>query len=369
MGTAIGDLGIAYTDAAGRAPGTGLTELYTGDISGKTLTAGVYKWSTGVLISTDVTLSGSATDVWIFEMAGDLNVADKGSVATGVKVVLAGGAQAGNVFWQVGGPIGATLGTYATFNGTILSDKQIILRTGARLNGRALAKTQVTMDANAVSLPYTVAIAPPGDLDARLNASKTRVGVGQGFQLVLTVTNTGTTAVTNVKAQVWSSPFISIIGPSPAVLTSLPGGGSHATFTWTVMPTAVQVVVFTASATADGAISSQMSSAIVNVQSTPVIAAIQAVPAVSSSYIFPSPARDSARIVYTMAKTGTVDIRVYNASGQLAATLKETKPVGVQSTAVTTKLMAPGVYYYMLERTYVGSSEKIVGPCKFAVKR
>jgi len=53
--TAVGDMGTAYTDAVGRAPN--YTELYTGDISSKTLTAGVYKWSTGVLINQNVTLN------------------------------------------------------------------------------------------------------------------------------------------------------------------------------------------------------------------------------------------------------------------------------------------------------------------------
>ena len=57
MTKAIGDMQAAYTDAAGRAPGA--TELGAGNISGMTLVAGVYRWSSGLLINTDVTLSGS----------------------------------------------------------------------------------------------------------------------------------------------------------------------------------------------------------------------------------------------------------------------------------------------------------------------
>ena len=107
----------------------------------------------GVDINTDVTLTGGANDVWIFEIAGDLNIASDGDVVNGIKVLLAGGAQAKNIFWQVGGPIGATLGTYSTFEGTILSEKQVILQTGAVLHGRVLAQTQVVLDANIVTKP------------------------------------------------------------------------------------------------------------------------------------------------------------------------------------------------------------------------
>ena len=150
LGTAIFDMEAAYTDAAGRAL-PDATELYAGNIGGRTFAPGLYKWSTNVTIPSNVTLSGSATDIWIFQIAGDLNVASKGSIPSGVKVILTGGAKASNVFWQVGGPTGVTVGTYATFNGSILSAKQIILQTGAVLNGRALAQTGITLDHNTIS--------------------------------------------------------------------------------------------------------------------------------------------------------------------------------------------------------------------------
>ncbi len=161
---AISGMEIAYTNAAGRTlPNT--TELGAGDISGLTIAPGLHKWSTDVDINTDVTLSGGANDVWIFQIAGDLNIASGGSVPTGIKVILAGGAQAKNIFWQVGASnFGATLGTYSTFNGTILSAKQVIIQTGAVLNGRALADSQVTLDANTVMAP-TEAPVPSSDKD------------------------------------------------------------------------------------------------------------------------------------------------------------------------------------------------------------
>jgi len=153
MGIAVGDMYTAYTDAAGRPNPTG-TELGAGNIGGFSFIPGIYKWSTNVTIPTDITLSGGPDDVWIFQIAGDLNTTSKGSILEGVKVNLVGGAQASNIFWQVqGSNFGATLGTYSTFNGNILSAKQIIMQTGAVLNGRALAQTQVTLDGNTGSAP------------------------------------------------------------------------------------------------------------------------------------------------------------------------------------------------------------------------
>ena len=145
MTTAIGDMELAFTDAAGRSL-PDFTELYAGDISGRTLVPGLYKWGTGVLItSAGVTLSGGANDVWIFQIAQDLTVNNSAIIT------LAGGAQAKNIFWQVSGQ--ATLGTAADFKGIILSQTLISLNTGAVMNGRALAQTAVTLDATAITAP------------------------------------------------------------------------------------------------------------------------------------------------------------------------------------------------------------------------
>jgi hypothetical protein len=143
MTTAIGDMENAFTDAAGRA--AGVTELGAGDISGKTLTPGVYKWGTGVLVAADATLSGSPTDVWILQVAQDL------TVSTGVKVLLAGGARAKNVFWQVSGRV--ELGTGAHVEGILLAQTSITLGTGASVHGRLLAQTAVNIDGSAVTEP------------------------------------------------------------------------------------------------------------------------------------------------------------------------------------------------------------------------
>ncbi len=148
---AVLDMQTAYTNAAGRPALATNTNLFSGNLGGQTIAPGLYKWTTDVIIPSNVTLSGGANDVWIFQIAGNLDVASAGDIAAGIKVRLINGAKASNVFWQVGGVTGATLGTYATFNGTVLAAKQIIVTTGAVLNGRALSQTQVTLDADEIN--------------------------------------------------------------------------------------------------------------------------------------------------------------------------------------------------------------------------
>jgi len=144
MTTAVSDMEIAYTDAAGRTL-PNATELGAGEIGGLTIIPGLYKWGTGVLISTDVTLSGGPNDVWIFQIAQDL------VVANGKQVILAGGAQAKNIFWQAFGAV--NIGTTAHFEGVVLSQTAINLATGASANSRLLAQTAVTLQQNAVTQP------------------------------------------------------------------------------------------------------------------------------------------------------------------------------------------------------------------------
>jgi hypothetical protein len=141
--TAIGDMELAFTDAAGRAPD--VTALGAGDLGGMNLAPGVYKWSTGLLIPTDLMLTGSATDVWIFQVAQDL------TMASDTSIVLAGGALPENVFWQVSGEL--VLDTGAHFEGIVLSQTSATLRTGASINGRLLAQTAVVIARSTVVEP------------------------------------------------------------------------------------------------------------------------------------------------------------------------------------------------------------------------
>jgi hypothetical protein len=134
---------LAFTAAASRSPD--VTELGTGNIGGMLLPPGVYKWGTGLLIPTDITLEGNAKDVWIFQIAQDLIVSDT------VKVNLTGGASPENVFWQVAGF--AEFGTTSHFEGVLLTQTSVTLNKGASVNGRLLAQTSVTMSDNTIVQP------------------------------------------------------------------------------------------------------------------------------------------------------------------------------------------------------------------------
>ena len=140
MDNAVADMGTAYADAAARTPD--YNELGTGNIGGLNLGPATYKWTTVVSIPTNVTLTGGANDVWIFQISQGL------SVASGVQVVLTGGALPRNIFWAT--VAAADLGTTSKFKGVILSQTSIVTKTGATVNGRLLAQTAVNLDANAV---------------------------------------------------------------------------------------------------------------------------------------------------------------------------------------------------------------------------
>ena len=145
LGTAVTNMGTAYTTANGTVTST---EYLGGTLpAGTTLAPGYYTWTTNVSITGNIAISGGPNDVWIFQMTGNL------TVGSGVIVALSGGAQAKNVFWKVAAAPGATLGTNSQFEGIILSATQIILQNGAKLTGRALAQTAVTLDTNTVTQP------------------------------------------------------------------------------------------------------------------------------------------------------------------------------------------------------------------------
>ena len=144
LSDAMGDLTTAYNDAAGRSPiPTGpFLNPGAGNLGGLSLAAGLYKFtSTALITGSDLTLTGGPDDVWIFQIAADLQV---GST---VHVILAGGAQAKNIFWQVG--TSAVIGTFSVFKGTILAKQSITMNTSSAMDGRALASVAgVTFNGN-----------------------------------------------------------------------------------------------------------------------------------------------------------------------------------------------------------------------------
>jgi hypothetical protein len=142
-------LTAAYNDAAGRT--LDVVVVSDGQLGGKTFEPGLYMSAPGsfAIIGSDFTLDakGNVDAVWIFQMpSSTLNVGN------GINVILANGAQAKNIFWQVG--TSATIGTTAQMKGNILADQSITIETGASLLGRALTRiAAVTLDNNAITKP------------------------------------------------------------------------------------------------------------------------------------------------------------------------------------------------------------------------
>ncbi len=144
--TAVANMGTAYTAAAGRtATSAATTNVGAGTLTSLTLTPGVYQWGSAITIPTDLTLNGSATDVWIFKVAGTL------TMAAAKNVILTGGALSKNVFWQVAGAV--NIGANTHFEGIILGQTSITMGNLASIKGRLLAQSAVNIDAATVTVP------------------------------------------------------------------------------------------------------------------------------------------------------------------------------------------------------------------------
>lgn len=157
--TAVGNMQTAYTNAGLMAtagggltaacPGAGAMSDVNDNVGGvfpiTGLPAGVYACALDVTIPGTLTLNGSATDVWVFNITGKL------TQANGIHVNLGGAALAKNVFWVVSGTV--DVGTTAILQGVILAQTNIAIRTGATVNGRLLAQTAVTLDSTTLTVP------------------------------------------------------------------------------------------------------------------------------------------------------------------------------------------------------------------------
>lgn len=133
------DLKTAYDDASGRAS----TASAGTDLVGRTLVAGVYTATRALQLNGTVTLDGQGDPdaVFIFQVPSTLITGSRSAVA------FTRGAQACNVYWQVG--TSATIGTGSRFAGTIMALASVSVRTGATVDGRALARNgQVSLQTN-----------------------------------------------------------------------------------------------------------------------------------------------------------------------------------------------------------------------------
>jgi Ice-binding-like/Bacterial Ig-like domain len=143
LAAAVGDIDVAFTDAATRTPK--VRDLQSGIIGGLNLVPGVYEWGTDLSIPADLTLTGNATDVWVFQVAQNV------SISNAARVVLSGGASTKNVFWQVAGTV--NLGVSTHFEGIVLAQEAVTVQTSASMNGRVLAKTSITLAGNTIVEP------------------------------------------------------------------------------------------------------------------------------------------------------------------------------------------------------------------------
>jgi len=176
-------------------PGAAFTSGY--DIGGLTLPPGLYKFGAGktAFINTDVTLNGGPNDVWIFQCAVDLEV------AVSAHVILTGGAQPNNIFWQVG--TSATLFSSSVFQGTIMADQSITMGTSSTIVGRALASVAgVVYNGTGLAVPAPI-IGVQQPLGTNLvsgvgSNNFDSVIVGTNASLTFTITNSGTANLTGL---------------------------------------------------------------------------------------------------------------------------------------------------------------------------
>jgi hypothetical protein len=238
------DVTIAYNAAAGQAP----TSSVSGDLVGQTLTDGVYRSTSTLALSGQLTLDGQGNpaSVFVFQVASSLVTASASSI------ILTNGAQACNVFWQVGSS--ATLGTASSFKGTVLALASITVQTNAQVEGRALARNgQVSLDTNVFTNPACDTSTPtttaPATLVPTVTASPTETVPAT---TVPTATSTAT-ATTSPSGTGTATATTSPSGTGTATATATASSSQSATATPTVSATQSATAASTATATGMGA--------------------------------------------------------------------------------------------------------------------
>jgi hypothetical protein len=199
-------LTAGYLDAAGRTPATTVSK----DLGGQTLAPGVYKAATAMSLTGTVTLKGGPSAVFIFQAGSTL------ITASGSTVHLTGGAQACNVFWQVGSS--ATLGTHTTFAGSILALTSVAVQTGTTVAGRVLARNgAVTLDNNKITRPHCVTVSPSPSATPTASSSPTASS---------TATSSPTASPTATSSPTASPTATSSPSPTEIIPSGAPGTGA-----------------------------------------------------------------------------------------------------------------------------------------------
>lgn len=357
--TAAGVVTFSATASGTPGCGTAAAALAWSSVSSTVQTAAALSVT---LVATSVTATGMPITVRV-------TVTNTGTAAANVvkpanlTLSLTGGTTAGSttVFFTVSvvGGIPAASSPSASVN---LGSNALVTFTWsltAGTVGRIVFSTTVTAtdkNSGATMTKFVSCILLTGNKPPALafwhRFERSDLGAGQTVRFVLTVTNTGSSAITNLTPALATSGAADIGAASPASVASLAANGV-VTFTWDIVPRTAGRLVFNASVagTAGG-----------NPVSIADSFALEGIPApeAESSYVFPSPAGDSARIAYTLAGPGGVKLRVYNAVGDKVATVDDPgKGAGLQFTDLATSGLAPGVYFYFVDIAYdAGTTEK-----------
>lgn len=169
-------------------------------------------------------MAGSANSVWVFQAASSL------TIGSATQIIVTGGANACNVFWEVGNS--ASLGTAAQFQGTILAKESISATTGATIIGRLLANTAaVTLDTNTITVP--TGCTPPGTVSTSpVLTSGTPPSATAGTPYSFPVTATGTPAPT-YSVTAGSLPAGLTLNATTGVISGTPTTVGSSTFTVT----------------------------------------------------------------------------------------------------------------------------------------
>lgn len=335
---------VTFSVSAAGTPTCGTLSLVGGSVSTSVQTAAALSvtmfantvTATGMPVTVLVTVTNTGLAQAILVKPASVTVSATGGTVTGTPAVSASvNLDAAQIvtftFTYTAGTVGKI-----TFSTTVTAND--------KNSGTALTKF--------VSYTLLGGTLPP-NVAARLAYERADAGAGQSIRLILSVTNTGGSTLTGLTAALATSGAVTVDAAStPASLAALAARAS-ATFTWNAVTLNAGTLVFYASvagASSAGPVTAQTSATLPGI----------AVPDAGASYVFPSPAGDTARIAYVLTGSGTVKIRIYNAVGDKVATAEDTgKGAGLQFTDLDTAKLASGVYFYFVDVTYdAGTTEK-----------